>query len=64
MGKSSWYVACCVLKSKWGFQLEKEIEAVSQTNSVWVRAWILPSGVLNVISKRLFALMERSTREG
>lgn len=38
--------------------------AASHVRSVYVRAWILPSGVLKVISNRLLAFNERKAREG
>ena len=63
-GKSSWSATCGDSESRCGLQLEKVIGVVSQTRSVWVRAWILPSGVLNVTSNKLLALSARNIRDG
>ena len=38
--------------------------AASQVSSVWVSAWILPSGKLNVISNRLLAFKDRNASDG
>ena len=64
IGKSSLSFVWGVLESKWGRQLEKEIVVVSQMRYVCVRAWILPSGLVKVISNRLLVFNESIEREG
>ena len=64
MGWSSWSCACCVVALKWGLQLENVIAAASEDSSACVRACILPSTELKVISKRLWVFKVRRTSEG